>query len=95
MQMVTANRLVDGIVVYLTAAGGWSERFGDGCAVDNDMRAKALMRLAEQAVAQCQVISPYLIEVRAENDTPFPSSYREQIRAFGPSVLDDAGLTTD
>ena len=26
-QVMTANRLVDGVVVYFTAAGTWSERF--------------------------------------------------------------------
>ena len=95
MQMLTANRLVDGIVVYLTEAGGWSERFAEGHAVDDETGAQALTRRAEQAVAACQVVAPYLIEVAPANDTLAPSSARERIRAFGPSVPAGAGAAVE
>lgn len=95
MQMLTANRLVDGIVVYLTAAGDWSERFADGQAVDDETGAQALMRRAEQSVAACQIVAPYLIEVAPGNGTVAPSSARERIRAFGPSVSAGGGAAVE
>lgn len=95
MQVLTANRLVDGIVVYLTAKGGWSERFAEGHAVDDETGAEALMRRAERSVAACQVVAPYLIEVAPVNDTLAPSSARERIRAFGPSVSAGTGAALE
>ncbi len=88
LQVVTANRLSDGAVVYLTGKGGWSEWLSDGqVAVDSEIE---LLRIAERAVAANLVVDAYLIEV-VEDDGLRPARTREVIRAQGPSVRLDLG----
>ncbi len=88
-RMVTANRLGDGLVVYLDRHGGWSERIADGRVASDDAAAAALMRVAEGAAAACQVVEPYLIDIVDGDGGVRPSSFRERIRAQGPTVPSD------
>jgi hypothetical protein len=90
-QVITANRLVDGDVVYLTGDGRWSEWLGDGCLADDGQQADALMETAEKAVAAQVVVAPYAIDVAVEDGTIRASRYREQIRASGPTIRTDLG----
>ncbi len=83
-RMVTANRLGDGLVVYLDMDGGWSERIADGRVASDDAAAAALMTVAEAAA--CQVVAPYLIDVVDADGSVRPASFRERIRAQGPTV---------
>jgi hypothetical protein len=89
--MVTANRLADGVVVYLAADGRWRERCADGHVVDDRASAAQLLATAEAAVATCDVVGPYLIDVVPGDGGPRPQRYREQIRAAGPSIRTDLG----
>ena len=91
LQVVTANRLVEGDVVYLTEDGQWSERLDDACRADDKQKADALMETAEQAVAAQFVVAPYTIDVTAEGGTVRALRYREQIRASGPTIRTDLG----
>jgi hypothetical protein len=91
LQVVTANRLDDGVVVYLAAGGRWSERIVDAHPVESKEQADALMALAEQGVRDRLIVVPYLIEVVIEADGVHPVRYRELIRARGPSVRPDLG----
>ncbi len=86
-RMVTANRLGDGLVVYLDRHGGWSERIADGRVASDDAAAAALMTVAEAAA--CQVVAPYLIDVVDGDGSVRPASFRERIRAQGPTVPSD------
>ena len=52
-QAVTANRLRDGLVVFLTADGGWSEGVGDAARADDDDAAATLLATAEAASEAC------------------------------------------
>lgn len=83
-QIITANRLNDGFVVYLTA-GGWSPAIADSLLCADDPAVASALVTAEQAVADRLVVDPYAIEV-TNRDAINPVRYREQIRAFGPSV---------
>jgi hypothetical protein len=84
-RIITANRLIDGAVVYLAADGGWTTTMADGRVAEDDAAA-TLMAVAERAVAGRLVVAPYLIDVVAEDGTVRPVRYREVIRATGPSV---------
>ena len=88
-QVVTANRLSDGVVVYLAGDGGWTNRIEDSWVSDTEADNDAVMQLAATAVANRQVIDPYLIEVKVTDAAVVPVSYREVIRATGPSVRPD------
>jgi hypothetical protein len=91
LQMVTANRLIDGEVVYLDAAGDWSERAEQGQVAATKDQAEALMAEAAAAVARRKVVAPYLIEVSEQGGRFAPVRLREQIRAAGPTVRRDLG----
>jgi hypothetical protein len=87
-QIVTANRLIDGIVVFQDETGGWSEDFAHAAAHED--AAGALARAAED-VAASLVVDPYAIEVELRNGHYAPKALREAIRAAGPTVRRDLG----
>ena len=93
-KIVTANRLDDGLVVYLNGAG-WSERIEDARIAGDDAAADGLLAEAEGQGQEIRVIEPYLIEVAIEGAAPRPVSYREAIRAQGPTVRLDLGKQAD
>ena len=90
-RIVTANRLTDGAVVYLTAGDGWSEWVGEARIAAGDEESTAVLALAERPEQRVRVVGPYLIEVAEEDGKPRPVSNREIIRAMGPTVRRDLG----
>ena len=90
-QMITANRLSDGAVVFLAAGGRWTERFADGRVASNEAEAGALQQIAEAAVTCAEVVAPYLIDVGEIEGRLQPTRYRERIRAEGPSITGSTG----
>ena len=109
-QMVTANRLRDGAVVFLAAGGRWTTRVGEGHVAETENHAAELLRRPDQQrrlredpellrtaeVMVTEIVAPYLIEVTAQAAGWSPTRYRERIRAEGPSVgeFSDAGHPT-
>jgi hypothetical protein len=89
-QVVTANRLRDGTVVFL-GRDGWVERIEDATLATTDVQAKALEALGKQAAAVNEVVDPYLIDLAPEEGSFHPVKLREQLRARGPSVRTDLG----
>ncbi len=89
-QIVTANRLTDGRVVYFAAGGTWSEWPREAAVAGDDTEAAALLARA-QADAVAGVVEPYLIELDDNDAEVTPRRYRELIRASGPSVRRDLG----
>ena len=82
MKALTANRLDDGEVVFLSK-GRWVERFADADHFDDDDSA-----LAAEAHAKTQIthlVEPYLIEIAPVEGGVAPISYRERLRALGPT----------
>ena len=88
-QMIIANRLRDGVVVFLASNEGWDTAIGAGALLDNDADAAKLLAVAKRHEAECQVIDPQLIDVEVEDGKPRPTAIREAIRAFGPTVRTD------
>jgi hypothetical protein len=86
--VITANSLLDGDVVFW-AGGGWvdaltdAERFQDPSALD------ATLQTAKAQTTT--VIDPYAIDIVLEGGQPVPASYRERIRALGPTTHPDHG----
>lgn len=91
-KVVTANRLRDGAVVFLTESGDWSLAIDDGAVAQDDARAAALLAIGAAAAAAQVVVAPYLVEVTADDGDIVPLTYRERIRAFGPSIPYVQGL---
>ena len=86
-QVLTANRLREGDVVYLTPAGHWSPALHEALLIDGEEEERQRLDQAEQAVAARQVVGPYLFPVALGDSGPLPVSQRERIRAaHGPTV---------
>lgn len=89
LKVVTANRLREGDVVYLTDTGRWSVHLNESRTSDDAGVLDALMAQAEADVAARLVIGPYLMEVVEVDGILQPLSTREIIRAAGPTVRAD------
>ena len=89
-QIVTANRLRDGEVVYW-ARGQWVTALNEAEVFQDDVTAKAALKTADASVQDRTVVNPYLFEVRVEAGALRPVKEREVIRAEGPSVRRDLG----
>jgi hypothetical protein len=89
-QVLTANRLSAGEVVYWSAAKGWVVRLAEADVLP-DAEAETALKQAADQVRQRAVVNPYLFDVRIENGTPRPVKMREAIRAAGPTVRTDLG----
>jgi hypothetical protein len=85
-QVVTANDLLSGDVVYLTRSAGWSRRIAEASVVENAQAGAALLAAAEAQAKANVVVAPYLIPVDATVTPPRPVQYREIIRAEGPTT---------
>ncbi len=93
-QVVTANRLLEGDVVYLTASGGWTTEIGGAVVIQGDAAEAHRLAEAEQAVAERRVVGPYLMQVANDAEGPQPLSQRERIRARrGPTAGSTVGST--
>ena len=94
-QMVTANRLTDGMVVYLTKGGDWATQFDAGAVLADKAEVDNALAEADRAAGQQKIIGPYLIDVLVEGDVIKPTSTRERIRADRkPTITADAGSWT-
>ncbi len=88
--VITANRLREGDVVYLTEGVGWTTHLPEAYAVQTPEEEQALLAAAEREVARQQVVGPYAMAVESSADGLRPIGRRETIRAQrGPSPLSD------
>ncbi|MFP6740755.1 MAG: DUF2849 domain-containing protein [Alphaproteobacteria bacterium] len=87
-QVISANRLADGIVVYLTDRGEWAEGIAQARVIDGEEQGEDALGVASVAAAASLIVDPYLIDVDGERR---PTSNRELIRALGPTVRLDIG----
>ena len=86
-RIATANRLQDGLVVFLDEDGDWTRDLRAARIVENDAEAAELETQARVAVDSNIVVAPYLIEVEAHNGSGFvPVAHRERVRLSGPTV---------
>ena len=94
-QIVIANDLRSGAVVYLTKDGRWSPSPDTAALADSDGSAAALLARAERDVESCLVVGAELIDVEAGGDHIQPVRLREVIRAKGPTVRTDLGYQAE
>jgi hypothetical protein len=92
VKALTGNRLDDGEAIFL-GHDGWVARFADAELFDNDAAA-----LAAEAHAKTQltvVVDPYLIDVIPSEAGYAPLSFRERVRALGPTNKPEHGKKTE
>jgi hypothetical protein len=82
MKALTGNLLANGEAVFWNA-GQWAPRFRDAQLFSDDEQAAAAEGQAKSQ--QTVVVDPYLIDVIESEGLWAPLSFRERIRALGPS----------
>ncbi len=85
-QKLTANRLIDGVVLYWRA-GGWTESFAEGEVLPTEEAAQAALAAARESVPRNEVVGVYLFDLTGAQ----PLKEREIIRALGPTIRPDLG----
>lgn len=89
--IVTANRLSDGVVVWLGSNGEWTDRLEAADALDGDALQSALETVRDRdrdVAVDIRDIPADLVEGR-----PVPQARRERLRGAGPSVREDLAKT--
>ena len=83
--VVTANRTFDGVVIYRTAAKGWSTELSNAAIVRVADEARAL--LAESIADDVGAIGAYIAPVEiGESGEVSPGNLREHIRRQGVTI---------
>jgi hypothetical protein len=90
VQILTANRLRDGEVVYWRG-GVWVGALADAEIFADDTVADAALAAAAGSVKGRIVVNPYLFDARLDALGLHPVKEREIIRAAGPTVRRDLG----
>ena len=94
-EIVLANRLTDGIVVYLDTSGGWAEHLRDA-AVTHDAPSRAKLESNAEAGLNAQQIAGWeFVEVVLENGSPRIVKNKQFIQSLGPTVRRDLGKQAD
>ncbi len=94
-QVMTANRLRDGDVVFLTRSGAWSEKIDDAVLAQEPQALAALETRAADDVKRNVVTGQYLFEATRIGGKIRADHIRERIRTLGPSVRTDLGKQAD
>ena len=87
-QVATANRLTDGIVVFMGYDGEWTTDINAARVAE---RPEDLDELVSEAETSPAAVGAYMIDVDVAAEEQLgrrltPTKYRERIRAFGPSI---------
>ena len=89
-QVLTANRLRDGDVLYRKGAG-WVLTLDEADVYRDQKSAELALAAANQELDRNEFVAPYLFEVREEAGVIRPVKEREIIRAAGPTVNPNLG----
>ena len=85
MDVITANRLKDGLVVF-QAAGGWTIDVNQAEMLDGKETVASALDRAKADAALNIVVDPYAIPVTITATGIAPTRLRERIRAEGPTT---------
>ncbi len=90
-KVLTANRLSDGIAVWLDANGEWTEKLQDALVARHAEAAASLEEIGKRDFSANKVVDVNIIDVVEEKGQLWPTRLRERIRAAGPSMHYAAG----
>lgn len=85
-KVLTANRLSDGIAVWLDASGQWTENLQDALVARHAEAVASLESIGKQDFADNKVVDVNVIDVEETNGVLWPTRLRERIRAQGPTM---------
>lgn len=84
--ILTANRLSDGIVVFLGADNVWTTDIHNSALAQEEMARAALGQRGVEFETFNTVTGAYLVEAERKDGRVAPIHIRERIRATGPTV---------
>ena len=85
-KVLTANRLTDGIAVWLDANGKWSTSLQEALVARHNEAVAALEAIGKKSYADNEVVDVAVVEVQETNGILCPLRLRERIRAQGPTM---------
>jgi hypothetical protein len=85
-KVLTANRLSDGIAVWLDAAGQWNEQLQEALVARHSEAIASLEAIGKRDFADNKVVDVAVIDVEETNGILWPTRLRERIRAAGPTM---------
>lgn len=85
-KVLTANRLTDGIAVWLSAAGDWETEIDGALVARHDEAIAALEETGQIAIQENRVVDVNVIDVQEIEGRLVPTRLRERIRVDGPSI---------
>jgi hypothetical protein len=91
-KVLTANRLTDGIAVWLDAGGAWNERLQDALVARHAEAVTSLEAIGKRDFSANLVVDVNIVEVEEVNGMLRPLRLRERIRAAGPTMDYAAGF---
>jgi hypothetical protein len=86
LQVVSANRLADGTVVYLDPDGNWVEQLATAMVFASDADCEAGLETGRAAVAANLIVDPFAVSIVEEASGRRAVSLRDAIRALGPTI---------
>jgi hypothetical protein len=91
MKILTANRLSDGLAVWLARDHSWAECIADAEIAAEKAVAERLEMAGRAAFLKNEVVDVNLIDVDLIDGEIVPKRLRERIRAAGPTNRTDLG----
>lgn len=91
MKVLTANRLVDGVAVWLADDHSWTPHLDEAEIARDAVCIEKLERAGHAAFLKNEVVDVALIDVELADGTLRPLRLRERIRAAGPTTRTDLG----
>lgn len=85
-KVLTANRLGDGIAVWLDASGAWTTSLQDALVARHAEAEASLDAIGKRDLAANKIVDVNLVDVEEIGTTIRPIRLRERIRAEGPTV---------
>jgi len=85
-QVISANRLSDGLVVYFATEGAWVGALGDATIFADAEAAKTALDQARSDVKRNLIVDPFLVEIVPKTDHVATVKLRDTIRAKGPTI---------
>lgn len=85
-KVLTANRLGDGIAVWLNASGEWTTALQDALVARHAEAEASLEAIGKRDFAANKILDVNLVDVEEVGEAIRPVRLRERIRAEGPTV---------
>lgn len=82
-KVVTANHLLEGDAVWLTADDRWTRNMCEAELIDDEAHADIRLLAAQRDAAT--VVGAYLVDAKEGENGPEPTHFRETFRTRGPS----------